>query len=207
MTLVGPSLEGKKAKMHRLIQVVGEILSEEGFQGLGVNKVAKRAGMDKVLVYRYFGGLPQLVLAFSHTVDFWPSLGELLGAEPERLNDLSPGEQMAFFFKSYLRALRRRPATINILLWKFTENNELTKQMETVPTRTALEFFEILEKIPEDRDLAAVVVLMFGAITNLLIKSRRQRFVGGIDLYDEKGWKRIEDGIDLLLNGIFPDKG
>lgn len=196
-------MEGKEAKIDRLIQVVGEILSEEGFQGLGVNKVAKRAGMDKVLVYRYFGGLPQLLLAFSRTVDFWPSLEELLGEDPEGLKALSPGEQMAFFFKSYLRALRRRPATVSILLWKFNENNELTKQLEEVPMKSALEFFEVLNRIPADRDLTAVVVLMFGAISNLLFKSKRQRAVGGIDLFEENGWKRIEDGIDMLLHGVF----
>jgi AcrR family transcriptional regulator len=64
-------VKGKEAKKRRLIQVIGEILDTDGFQGLGVNKVAKRAGMDKVLIYRYFGGLPELVLAFSQTVDFW----------------------------------------------------------------------------------------------------------------------------------------
>jgi AcrR family transcriptional regulator len=202
-----PALVGKEAKKHRLIQVIGEILSTEGFRGLGVNKVAKRAGMDKVLIYRYFGGLPELVHAFSLTVDFWPSLDELLGADLERLDDLAPDEQMAFFFKSYLRALRRRPATMNILLWKITENNELIKQLEAVPTRTALEFFERLEKIPEDRDLTAVVILMFGAITHLILQSRKRRSIGGIDLHDEAGWKRIEDGIDLLLQGIFSNNG
>ena len=200
-------VKGKEAKKRRLIQVIGEILDTDGFQGLGVNKVAKRAGMDKVLIYRYFGGLPELVLAFSKTVDFWPSLDELLGEHPDQLDDLGPEEQLAFFFKSYLQALRRRPTTMNLLLWRITENNELTKRFEAFGTRIALEFFERLEKIPTDLDLTAVVVLMFGAINNLILLSRNRRVVGGIDLHDEKGWQRIETGIDMLLRGIFSSQG
>ena len=196
-------LEGKEETKHRLIQAVGDILATEGFQGLGVNKVAKRAGVDKVLIYRYFGGLPELIIAFSQTVDFWPTLDELLGDEPEQLDNLGPSEQLAFFFKSYLGALRRRPATINILLWKISEYNELTKQIESIQTRTALEFFERLEKIPDNHDLTAVVVLMFGAINHLMLQYRKRRFIGGIDLNEEAGWVRIETGIDLLLQGIF----
>ena len=37
------------------------LLAEEGFQGFGVNAVARRAGCDKQLIYRYYGGLNGLI--------------------------------------------------------------------------------------------------------------------------------------------------
>ena len=45
---------------RRLISAVGSLLAREGFKGIGVNAVAREAGVDKKLIYRYFDGLPGL---------------------------------------------------------------------------------------------------------------------------------------------------
>lgn len=43
---------------ERILAAVGAILAEAGgSRRIGVNAVAARAGVDKVLIYRYFGGL------------------------------------------------------------------------------------------------------------------------------------------------------
>lgn len=202
----------KKAKIQtdrseftraRLIKAVGKVLAKNGFKGLGVNKVAKEAGVDKVLVYRYFGGLPELIGEYSRTVDFWPTVNELVGPDPDRLRKLPPDRQVSEFFKSFLAALRRRPVTLEILAWELLERNDLSKQLEEIRVRTILEYFEFLEDIPDDDILPAIVVLMGGAVNHLLVKSRINNSLGGIDLTSEEGWNRIDEGIDLLLTGIF----
>ena len=93
--------------------------------------------------------------------------------------------------------------TRDILIWKVTEEHELAARLDDIRMRIALEFFEKLENIPDEPDLTAVVVLMFGAITSILMRYRTRTFGGGIDLSTEAGWKRIEAGIDLLFRGIF----
>ena len=45
----------------RILAAVGEVLARDGFGALGVNAVAKHAGVDKVLIYRFFGGMPELL--------------------------------------------------------------------------------------------------------------------------------------------------
>lgn len=55
----------------KLIEAVGKILCSEGYQSIGVNKVAKVAGVDKKLIYRYFGDLNGLVEAFAFEQDYW----------------------------------------------------------------------------------------------------------------------------------------
>ncbi|MCP4119661.1 MAG: TetR/AcrR family transcriptional regulator [Desulfobacteraceae bacterium] len=195
----------KEITKQKLIDAVGRILSKEGFKGLGVNKVAREAGMDKVLVYRYFGGLPQLVLAYSQTGDFWPTKEELIGEDLELLKQMPFDRQMAEFFKRFLRAIRKRPQTQEILAWEVLERNELTKQLEQVRIKTILEYFDCFDNLPDTIDLSAIVVLMAGAVNYLIIKSRIHTTVGGIDLTSNQGWDRMETGIDLLLKGIFDD--
>jgi len=193
----------KAITKKKLVKAVGEVLGREGFKGLGVNKIAKAAGVDKVLVYRYFGGLPKLIGEYSRTVDFWPTVDELLGPDPDRIRQLQPDQQLAEFFKSFIVALRKRPVTQDILAWELIERNDLTRAMEDIRVRTALEYFDALEEIPYDNNLTAIVALMAGAVLHMIIQSRISRHFAGIDLESEKGWDRINTAIDLLLGGIF----
>ncbi len=48
---------------QRLLEAALDLMSEEGFAALGINAVARRAGADKQLIYRYFGGLDDLMAA------------------------------------------------------------------------------------------------------------------------------------------------
>ena len=57
-----------------------DVLAETGFQGFGVNAVARRAGCDKQLIYRYFGGLEGLVDAIGADLATW--LEDSLAAAP-----------------------------------------------------------------------------------------------------------------------------
>lgn len=193
----------KEHTKEKLIKAVGKVLAKEGFKGLGVNKVAKAAGVDKVLVYRYFGGLPGLISEYSQTADFWPTVEELIGPDPDQLKKMPPDKQLAEFVKSFLRALRKRPNTVDILAWELLERNELSRRLEDIRIRTILEYFEYLDEIPDDENLPAIILLMGGAVNHLLVKSRINRSIGGIDLESEKGWDKINSAIDLLLKGIF----
>jgi AcrR family transcriptional regulator len=48
---------------QRILDAALDIVTTEGFGALGVNAVARRAGADKQLIYRYFGGLDGLMAA------------------------------------------------------------------------------------------------------------------------------------------------
>ena len=41
------------------------MLSDEGYDALGVNRIAAKAGLGKPLIYRYFGNLDGLVVALA----------------------------------------------------------------------------------------------------------------------------------------------
>ena len=64
---------------------MGEVLARDGFGAIGVNAIARQAGVDKVLIYRYFGGLPELLRAWGASGRFWPRVADLLGADPQAL--------------------------------------------------------------------------------------------------------------------------
>lgn len=185
---------------RRLVAAVGPVLARVGFAGISADLVAAEAGCRRADLFRLFHGLPGLVAAFAETDGYWPSAAELLGDDVESLRRLPPAELVAAFFKRYLRALLRRPQTLDILAWEALSRNDLTRAVEGVRERTALEFFEHMnEDPPDDVDLTALVMLMAGGVHFLVVRSRTADCVGGVDLESEAGWRRIEQTIDLIL--------
>lgn len=185
---------------QRLINAAGAVLAKYGFNATSVDKICLEAGVHRSILHRYFKGLPGLLAAFAESQAFWPSSRELLQKAETPLAGLSAGEQLSLFFKCYMTALRERPLTLEILAWESLERHELTRPLEEIRVRTALEFFEQLEgQIPDHLDLTAIVLLFAAAANFLVVRSRTNSSLGGVDLHSPQGWRRIEGAIDLLL--------
>jgi len=185
---------------ERLVWAVGEVLVREGFQGLTEAKVCAQAGVERRLLFKHFHGLMELLATFRASSGFWPSAAELIAGDGETLRGLPPSELMAEFFKRYLRAMRKRPQTLEILAWEARERNTYARVLELGRERTALEFFEHMgEDPPEDVDLSVLVALMAGAVHFLAVRSRHCDSYGGLDLRSDEDWLRIERAIEDLF--------
>ncbi|MDR1864660.1 MAG: TetR/AcrR family transcriptional regulator, partial [Bacteroidales bacterium] len=64
----------REASEAKLIDAIGELIEEVGFEKLGINQAAKRAGCSKNLIYRYFESLDGLVYACMKKNDFWSNM-------------------------------------------------------------------------------------------------------------------------------------
>ena len=49
------------ATTQRILQALGQVLDEEGLVGVRVNRIAEKAAVSKVLIYRYFGSIEGLL--------------------------------------------------------------------------------------------------------------------------------------------------
>ncbi|MFP4316096.1 MAG: TetR/AcrR family transcriptional regulator [Desulfovibrionales bacterium] len=189
---------------QQLFAAVGRLLAAKGFQNIAIEDIVFESGVDRAVIFRAFGGLEGLVAAFGRSEGFWPDSGELLPKGPEELQGMEPKEQIGLCFKRLLKALLRRPQTLDILAWEVLERTPLSRRLEEVRVRTSLEFFEHLQgDIPDDVDLSAVVLVLAAAVMHLAISSRVRRTLGGVDLQSGEGWQRIDEAIDLLVSGIF----
>lgn len=198
------SINSNEIIKQKLVSAVGPVLAKIGFEGANEDLVATQAGVKKINIFRFYGGLSGLVAAFGESGEFWPPCSELMQETRANFSELSTEQQMAAFFKSLLICLRRRPYTLDILAREPMERNELSKRLEDVRVRTSLEYFENLHgEIPENIDLSAIVALLAAAVFFLGVYSRNSKTFGGIDLHSEKGWQRIELAIEQLVKGSF----
>ena len=193
----------REATRRRLIAAVGQVLAEKGFGHLGVNAVARQAGVDKVLIYRYFGGLGGLIRAFGQEGDFWPSIEELAGGDMDTFRTLSFEERLVALGRNFLAGIRRRPLTQEILAWEMVQRNELTEELEIIRESRMLRFAELF--LPEEGtegDLMAVNALLGAGLSYLVCRSRHVRWYNGIDLSEEAGWARIEAAVEQMARAL-----
>lgn len=189
----------KAATRRKLIEAAGRVMARDGFRKLGVNAVAREAGCDKVLIYRYFDGLDGLVRAFAEDGDFWPDVDELIGEPEEQYRTRTPGEQIGRVLRNLMRALGRRPVTLQILAWELVERNDLTEHLERVRARLGREFTRRFgHSGPADIDLQALVTLLAGAAQYIVAKSRVTPVFNGIDLSTPEGASRLEGAVEAV---------
>jgi AcrR family transcriptional regulator len=190
----------------RILAAVGEVLAREGFDGIGVNAIAKQAGVDKVLIYRYFGGLPELLRAWGASGRFWPRVADLLGDEPAAMMDLPAAERFARFFEHFIDELRRRPLTLEILAAEVRQRNELTAILEAEREEWGAEASRVLggPAFQSNRHAGPVTLLLVAGVQYLLLRSRHTRVFGGLDIQSDAGWDEIRLALRAMAAQLFP---
>jgi len=200
-------IKDKQITSKRLISAVGSLLAKKGFKGMGVNAVAREAGVDKVLIYRYFGGLEGLIAAFGKEGDFWPSALELAGGDLQKFSQMPLDERLSVFASNFIDSLRKRPLTQAIMAWEIIEPNGLTEELERIREQSIIEFFQMFfMKDQIQIDLQAIIMLIGAAISYLVIRSKNIDLFGGLDLGSEQGWERIEKAIETITHGVLNRK-
>jgi AcrR family transcriptional regulator len=203
-----PRTRDRGATEERILAAVGEVLAHDGFGGIGINAIAKQAGVDKVLIYRYFGGLPELLRAWGGSGRFWPRVQDLLGPDPQALLALPMAERWARFFEHFIAELRHRPLTLEILAAEVQDHNELTVILEAEREQWGDDAVRLLGG-PEMKArpwVQDVTLLLVAGVQYLLLRSRRVRLFGGIDIRSDAGWKRLQHSVRTLALQLFDDR-
>lgn len=185
----------------KILAAVGKLLAESGFQQLGVNAIAREAGVDKVLIYRYFENLPTLLKTFGQEGDYWLTVEELVGDELS-VQAESLDEWMELLLVRFLHDLQQRVITQEILRWELLEGNELTQELAQVRDRMAIDSLKFLSQkhpFPSDKDIPAVSAVLIAGIVYLVLRSKVSPTFLGIDFSSTSGWQRIEAAISSLV--------
>ena len=188
----------------RILAAVGEVLARDGFGALGVNAVAKQAGVDKVLIYRYFGGMAELLKAWGQSGRFWPPLDEVLGDDHAAFFALPLAERYARFFEHFIDGLRARPLTVEIMAAELSERNELTAILETEREEWGAQAGRLLggDAWTEHPELRGITLLLVAGVQYLLVRSRKIRIFGGLDIRSDADWAALKTALRQLAGTL-----
>jgi AcrR family transcriptional regulator len=186
----------------KILAAMGRLLARKGSASLGVNAIAREARVDKVLIYRYFGGLPDLYRAFALQGNSFPNLEEVTQGRLHELAKIPPAQAVKEIILGFARAIRHRPLTKEIMRWELQERNELTDALAVERNRQSQHWFALAPDV-QDADLPAVVSILVAGQIFLTLRAKTTDTYNGIDLHSEKGWKRIETAVGLLCDLFF----
>ena len=190
---------------QEILDAVGRVLARQGFRGVGINALAREAGVDKVLIYRYFGGLSELLAEYARKSGFWPSIGNLLGRPAGSFDSLA--EMVEALLQGHLRELRQRPVTQEIMRWELHARNDLTDELARHRELQGLEIMDLLPKPEQDDpelDLPAMGAILHAGLTYLVLRAKTADVYMGIDLTDDGDWDRIDRALSSLLAPLRP---
>lgn len=188
----------REATERRLVDTVGELVRENGFEKIGVNAVAARSGVSKILVYRYFGSVEGLLAAYIRRYDLWLNFPQ----------DLPGREELPEFLKRTFReqiARLRGDATLKRLYrWELSSDNELIVRLREQREQVGRELIRRVCDVtgrPEEQ-IAPLASLLSASVTYLALLGEFCPVYNGIPLQEDAGWEQIGRGIDQIVDAI-----
>jgi AcrR family transcriptional regulator len=192
----------KESTKKKLIAAVGDIFRTEGYHGLGVNKVARMAGVDKKLIYRYFGNIDGLIEAYVVETDYWMMFFEKMrtlevpqnGDQVRRLLTSVLQDQFAYFLKD--KELQR------LILWELSVKSPLMRSIHETRELMGKQLLDMTEPYLKNKttNFRAVAALLIGGIYYIILHTRVH---GGkftdVDLSTDMGLNEILNAIEEVV--------
>ena len=181
---------------QRIIDAVGTILLEQGYPAVGINAIARQAGCDKVLIYRYFGGFDELLLAFAETTTLWWEVDEIINETAAECADIALPDYLQTLLNRYVTALESRPLALEIMAWEMSAQNNLTIALARIRSERGMELVKRIRIFYQQPNIDIGGILgVFGASINyLIIRTRKQS-----QQYKTEEWWRLQQTIGKLL--------
>ncbi|MDD8023829.1 MAG: TetR/AcrR family transcriptional regulator [Paracoccaceae bacterium] len=186
-----------------ILKALGDQLLEGGMTSVGVNAIAKRAGVSKELIYRYFDGMPGLMQTWMQGRDFWSSKSGTLASDDS--STLSPAHLIRTMLHEQEAVLSSDPAVAEVRRWELIERSDVGEKLSHRRETMARAFIDRLDGLTDKADVPGIVSVMLAGVLYLSLRAKTEEVFLGIPLRTEAGWDRIWQAVDHLLTSLPED--
>lgn len=202
-----PRERNKDKSKQQLLNAVGRLLRTKGYTALKVNDIAATAGLDKKLIYKYFGGTDQLVDAYLRSQDFWSniSIDNIPACLPDGGLALSRKMLTAQFdYVAQHKELQK------ILLWGLAEKRRSLKKLaDDREASGEVLFSHITDPFfgTDANSYRAIMAILVSGIyyLNMYTHVNGQTFCG-INLSTQEGKGDIKEALVKLMDLVYADR-
>jgi AcrR family transcriptional regulator len=187
LTKAGVKREATKAA---LIEAFEAIVAEDGIGAVGVNAVAKRAGVGKPLIYKYFGGFDGLVQAWAAQSKVWGSDEDIFSVLADN-KEADPAQVFRAYMTRSATELRSKPIALQVMAQALLGPGDLTAGLEAAKQDSGKHHDALYQEggVFDDPDTSALLLVMYAASQYLAMRSLAQSNFNGIALDTEDGWQ------------------
>jgi AcrR family transcriptional regulator len=195
----------RSATSARILKAAVELLADGGFQNFGVNAVARRAGCDKQLIYRYYGGMDGLVEAIGGELAHWIEEKMPVGGNSGFI--LTYGDLVEHMMMFFMQALRDDPLTRKIIAWEVSDNSPQVRRLSEARAK-ALGLW--IEKVrgamppPKGIDHFALNAMLLASVQHVVLVGAAAGRFAGLELASAKDWERVAQAVRKLVRGVYP---
>jgi AcrR family transcriptional regulator len=194
----------KERTKRAFIDAAIELIREEGFENVGVNSIASRAGASKVLIYRYFGDFDGLLRAVAETLDPIHSENAL-----SILTESGPRMTLPEITREAIlqghRTLKGDDIAKQLMVWELSHQNSITRVFSEARESAGREMTERLWQVASggDRlpgiDVHALFAVVMAGVYYMTLRSDGFEEYNGVNIRSEEGWRRIADAVADLV--------
>jgi len=196
----------KELTKRKLIDAVGEIFRKEGHTGLGVNKVARLAGVSKKMIYKHFNGsFNNLIEEYILETDYWMIFGDRV---QELIDNQSSSSQKLItdILQNQFRYFYLDKQMQKLILWEVSTDSELMRSIHRTREATGQKLLELTDQhfAGTGINFRAVAALLVAGIYYTILHTR---FNGGvfsdIDLSTEEGREEMLRAIEMIVGWAY----
>ncbi|MNK04074.1 Bacterial regulatory protein, tetR family [compost metagenome] len=202
--IVEGAVRNKEKSKEKFLDAVGQILKTEGFAALKVNNIAAIAGLDKKLIYNYFGGTDELIDTYIKSLDFWSNVKEEevnveINDGGQELSKATLLSQFDYVYKN--RELQK------IILWGLIEDRSSLKKLAEDREESGEALFKNISDphfTEHSRRFRAIMALLISGIYYLdIYASTNDNTFCGLDLKSKDDRAAIEDALSFIIDKIY----
>jgi AcrR family transcriptional regulator len=182
----------------RIIDALEEVIVERGLAGIGVNRIAERAGVSKVLIYRYFGGMEGLLEYYIKMGRLFPVLSPAMVEQVRPLNERDLAQVWSRQVIQSFRFFRTFKVGREILKATMIENDPVAEVASKAQDEEMARLVAQLSFI-QGADSEAISGVIIGAMIHMTLLAQNNHTLVGIDLRSEEGWSRIEEAVKTIF--------
>lgn len=197
-------IRDRSATEKAILKAAKALLAEEGFQNFGINAVARRAGCDKQLIYRYYGGLNGLVEAIGADLGTW--VKDRIPEDTGGMFLLTYGDLMERLALLFLEALRDDPLMRRIVAWEVSENTEQVGRLAESRSKALSQWLERMRGSltpPKGVDAVAINAILIAAIQHLVLSASAGGQCAGLALKTPKDWEKAATALKRIVRGVY----
>ena len=189
-------MKNRELTEKKIIDAVERIIENQGFEKLGINAVASEAGVSKMLIYRYFGGLYELLAHYLMQKDYWANTDTTI------LEQANVGESIKNMFRKQIKQMRNDIMLKRLCRWELTADNDNIRTLKDRRERNGRDLIQMVARLTgcSNAEVASLATILSASISYLVLMEEQTSTYNGIDLQSEEGWKQIMDGIGLMID-------
>ena len=189
-------MKSREQTESKILEAVASIVESDGFEKLGINTIALKANVSKMLIYRYFGGLEELVARFIMQKDYWANTATLI------LNPHSVGDSIKSMFRNQIEQLRNDVTLRRLCRWEMSCHNASIDWLRDKREENGCNLIKVVSRLTGcfNSEVASLASILSASISYLTLIEDQCPTYNGIALQTDKGWEQIAQGVDMIVD-------